>query len=122
MANLTNLPTELHRQIIQDMVTLTEQNWTPRLVHLAGVSPYWNEMILDVVGKRIGELWRRNVDRANEKSRVLKVGGTGFNPHFRSKTRKARERGIFETKRVRRLERVQQKVIMARLRVLGKPF
>jgi len=122
MATLTNLPTELHRQIIQDMVTLTEQNWTPRLVHLAGASSYWNEMILDVVGKRIGELWQRGVDTAKVKNSVLRLVGLGSHPHFRSKTKRIRERSIFEAKRVQRLERVQQKVVMARSRVLKEGF
>ncbi|KAK5079907.1 hypothetical protein LTR70_005638 [Exophiala xenobiotica] len=85
MAILTDLPTELHRKVVEYMVTVTEQNYTPRLVYLAGISAYWNDLVHDAVGR----LYVRN--------------------------KKDSARWQFEAKRVRRLEKVQERVIKLRL-------
>lgn len=40
MAVLTDLPTEIHRQVVQEMLANLERYWASDLVHLVGISPY----------------------------------------------------------------------------------
>lgn len=123
MAILTDLPTELHRKIVEGMVTVTEQNYTPRLVYLAGVSAYWNDLVHDAVGKRVGELWQLDRTQLRERKTKKRYGATGSilsTPAiFYVRNKKDNARLEFEAKRVRRLEKVQERVVKLRLGLSG---
>jgi len=105
------------------MVTVTEQNYTPRLVYLAGVSAYWNDLVHDAVGKRVGELWQ--LDRTQLRERKTKKRyealGSSLSPPwtFYVRDKKDSARLKFEAKRVRRLEKVQERVVKLRLGLIG---
>lgn len=115
MAILTDLPTELHRKIVKDMVTVTQQNYTPRIVCLAGISTYWNDLVRDAVGKRVGELWR--LDHTELRMRVKRkrtIWWSSLPMIVNTRSRSDSARLELEAKRVRRLEKVQERVIKLR--------
>ena len=123
MAILTDLPTELHRKIVEGMVTVTEQNYTPRLVYLAGISAYWNDLVHDAVGKRVGELWQLNHTQVRERNTRKRYGASGsillFPMTVYVRNKKDSARLEFEAKRVRRLEKVQERVVKLRTGLIG---
>jgi len=114
MATLADVPTELHRQIVKDMVTITVQNWTPRLVGLAGLSPYWQELVTEVIGRRVWDLWEeeeRKVERRESAPNPVQSFPFTCTPAFHYGRCHMRRQEVFEKKRLSRLERVLQKVV-----------
>ncbi|KAK5957099.1 hypothetical protein OHC33_001468 [Knufia fluminis] len=111
MAVLTDLPTEIHRQVVQEMLANLERYWASDLVHLAGISPYWRELVIDIVGKRIGELWtaaeNKTIGEQERKGAPLFVAAGDYRT-YRRMVKKERKAHISGSKRLRRLERVQE--------------
>lgn len=116
MVVLTDLPTELHCKIIQYMVTITERNHTPRLVNLAGVSPYWKELAIDAMGKRVGELWKEEEAKAIKRQERMNAAlAYALSAQLRvvwrwNKAEKARRNS--KAKKLKRLEKAQHKLTM----------
>lgn len=115
MAILTDLPVELHQQIVKGMLQNLELGWAPHLATLAAVSPYWNDLVEDTIGKRLDELWQQDKREREDREKAEVAGYVGYGSQmgrgFHAR-RKRRHRARFEKQRARRLEKILGRVLM----------
>jgi len=97
------------------MLKNLELGWAPHLATLAAVSPYWNDLVEDTIGKRLDELWQRDKRKREERKEAEAVVYVGYDSQmgggFHAR-RKQRHRARFEKQRFRRLEKILGRVVM----------